>query len=81
MSYTYATVTTLKTGQLFQFHKGATLNSVVLRERNLLVYFNIITRKARRMKVSTDSVRYVKTLDEVFDKYYNDRKEIEYLPF
>lgn len=43
--YSYATVTALKYGQRKIETTGHTLNSVVLRERNLLVYTNIITKK------------------------------------
>ena len=49
--YLYQPIHRLQTGQYFQFGQGLTINQVVLRERNLLVYTNVITKKNTSDKV------------------------------
>lgn len=87
MTYQLKTLNTLKPGQKFMFSTGSTINIVVICQRDLLVYTNLLTMKTRRMKLLSGKgngiwpLRYAKDLDGFFDRWYESRKEIEAMPF
>lgn len=87
MSYEYIPLPYLRAGMYFMFSQGATILYCYHAERNLVIYKNMITGKCRRLKGFINdkdgvcSVRYVKSLNRMFDKYYADRAETEDLPF
>lgn len=87
--YIITTVNNLRYGNYFQFYTGGTINIVVLKERNLLIYQNVLTKKVRKLKGFVDidkqtqiaRIRYCKSLDIMFNSYYLLRKEVENMPF
>lgn len=89
MTYTYKTINTLVNGQYFQFKSGGCINQVLLKERNLLIFTNVVTRKTRRVKGFVDShrelkickLRYCIILDSMFENYYQNRIDILHSPF
>lgn len=87
--YKYKSITRLKYGERFQFAGGATINLVVHKERNLLIYMNLLTGKIRRVKgfvdvnkeTQTCAVRYCKMLDGLFDKFIQQYIDTLNAPF
>lgn len=71
------------------FASGSTINVVTHKERNLLIYKNMLTGKHRRVKGFVDEnktdktcqVRFVKMLDHVFEKYAQDKIDLLDMPF
>lgn len=85
--YEYQTLATLRAGTYFMFSYGTTVLYCYHSERNLVIYKNMVTGKCRKVKGFVDlkdkigTVRYVKILDRMFDKFYDGRAALADLPF
>lgn len=93
--YNYKPLARLKVGQHFMFKQGSTINRVIHKQRNEIIYYNLLTGKVRKVKGFVDvfytaednelcrvcKLTYVKMLDGMFDKYVDDKIEELKMPF